>query len=92
MQLELDRRRQVVPNFETIMSSGRYKQVLTDCFFILVHPYPFLVGKDVQMYNTIIESDMSYHLNDFLQLFAMIRVVKACIKLINLSAWRSNSA
>lgn len=92
MQLELDRRRHVVPNLETIISSGRFKRVLIDCFFIIVHPYPFIVGKDVQFYNTIIESDMNYHVNDFLQLFAMVRVVKAWIKLINLSAWRSNSA
>lgn len=33
-----------------------------------------------------------YNVNDFLQWFAMIRIVKAGIRLINLTMWKSNSA
>lgn len=92
IQLNLDKKRSKVPHFDTLFSSERLQNILIECFVILVHPYPFIVGKGVYVYNTQIQSDVYYSINDFLQWFAMIRILKAGIRLINLTLWKSSSA
>lgn len=92
IQLNLDKKRFKVPHFDTLLSSDRLQSILLECFVILVHPYPFVIGKGVYVYNTQIQSDVYYSVNDFLQWFAMIRILKAGIRLINLTLWKSSSA
>jgi len=90
--LELDKKRLKVPKFENLLSSGKYKLILWDCFIILLHPYPFLVGKGTTMYNTVIDADIYYNYNDFLQMASMIRIVKMGIILIHITKWGTNSS
>lgn len=92
VELSIDKRRFKAPHFETLFSSGRFRTICLDCFIILVHPYPFIVGQEVQVYNSTLQMYVPYNVNDFLQWFAMIRIVKAGIRLINLTMWKSNSA
>ena len=92
IQLNLDKKRFKVPPFETFYSSGRIWWIMLDCIIILIHPYPFIVGTGGHLYNSILDRYIFYHYNDFLQMLAMIRLVKTGIKIINLTEWRSNSA
>lgn len=92
IQLKIDKKRLKVPAFETFFSSGRIWSLLLDCFLQLLHPYPFIVGEGAYIYNNIVDRQLHYHYNDFLQILAMIRLVKAGLKTINLTVWRSNSA
>lgn len=92
IQLKLDKRRFKVPHFENLITSGRIKWILVDWFIILLHPYPFLIHSGYSMYNSILQADIYYNINEFLQICAMVRIVKAGIKLINLTVWRSNSS
>lgn len=92
IQLNLDKKRFKTPHFETLFSKNRLKHILLDCIIILIHPYPFLVGYTATYYNPQIESDVTYNVNDFLQWFAMFRIIKVGMRLINLTMWKSNSA
>lgn len=92
VELNIDKKRFKAPHFETIYSSGRLSTICLDCLIILVHPYPFIVGQEVEVWNAFLQMHVPYYINDFLQWIAMIRLVKAGIRLINLTMWKSNSA
>lgn len=92
IQLDLDKKRFKAPHFETIFSKSRLLHILLDCAIFLIHPYPFLVGLHATYYNQQISNDITYNINDFLQWFAMIRIIKVGARLINLTRWKSNSA
>lgn len=92
IKLELDKSLMKVPYHQNIITSGRWIRVLINWVIILAHPYPFLVGKTTTMYNGIHEVEMVYHINDFLHMVSMIRIVKMGLKFINLTTWKSNSS
>ena len=80
---------------DTLGSSGRLYNILIECAILMVHPYPFFVGKKhVLQRNTIGEAsgEIYYHINDFFHLFSLFRFLFKLISVLNISVWQSRSA
>jgi hypothetical protein len=58
-----------------LFQSHRFGQMMTDCCVMYLQPYPFLVGRRVEIYNHILGQNIYYHWNDVLHVLLLLRLV-----------------
>lgn len=91
IQQRIDRKRYKVPLNQGLMK-GRGLSIVFSCLLTLLHPYPQFMGMRVEVYSAEVGMEISYHLNEILHMLAMLRVLLAGSKLMNLSVYRSASS
>lgn len=82
----------LVSRSATLWSVGLFRDMCITWFILLMQPYPFLIGIRVYMYNDILKQEPYYHVNDFLQMMGIFRVILILKKSLALTSWRSNSS
>lgn len=70
----------------------RIKKIVFECTLILLHPYSFLVGRKVKVYNRIVNLHIYYNVNDFMNILAVVRLLYFFKILLKLTNWESISA
>ena len=66
--------------------------MLVEIGLVSVHPYPFLVGRTYEVYNTALKDSVYYYVNDFLNLLAFFRLFYIITALLLVTEWMSDSA
>lgn len=77
---------------DNLTSTGRIKIVVLECALIMVHPYPFFVGKQHEIFNGTVDQMIYYHVNDYFQLFSLVRFTYVLGSALNITDWKSRSA
>lgn len=76
----------------TLFNSGLWKEIVVLCILFMFHPYPFLIGQRVYYKFNDFTDPVYYHLNDFLHMASMPRIVYAVCKAFDMSEWVSSSS
>ena len=92
LYLRMSKNRGTAKATDNLASTGRIKIILIECLLVVVHPYPFFVGDKLIYYNEAVGMHIYYHVNDFFQLFSLVRFVYFLTSILNISVWRSRSS
>ena len=90
--LRMSKNRGEAEESDTLTSSGRLPVVVFECALLMVHPYPFFVGRKHYVYNEFIDQMIYYHVNDFFQLLSLVRFLYILLSILNITVWQSRSA
>lgn len=77
---------------DNLTSTGRIRIVILECGLIMVHPYPFFVGKKRVIYNDVVDQKIYYHVNDYFQLLSLVRFTYVLASCLNITEWKSRAA
>lgn len=77
---------------DNLTSTGRIKIVILECGLIMIHPYPFFVGKKYEIYNEHVDQKIYYYVNDFFQLLSLVRFIYVLSSALNITDWKSRSS
>lgn len=77
---------------DTLITSDKYKKILIEWAFLAIHPYSFLLGRKVTVFNRDLQMDIFYHYNDYLSLLSIFKNVYILKLLLQKSIWKSSKA
>ena len=92
VEMEMDRIRMKISVYDGLFSTGRIWALGLEIFLVMLHPYPWLVGQGTTIPNPIIDLNIYYNINDFLNMLSLVRIIWIFPKMINFTVWRSNSS
>lgn len=76
----------------TLWETTLWKKLVFDWVFFLFQPYPFLIGIRVYVWNPPLQDYIYYHVNDFLHMLSILRVIYVAGRPFNLSSYMSSSS
>lgn len=89
--LKMAKNRGEVEKNDTIATTGKLKYVVLECFIYMLIPYPFFVGiKRIQL-NYVVDQEIYYHFNDYLQLLSIVRLCYVMVNVFHITVWNSRS-
>ena len=77
---------------DDLTSTKRTAIIIFECSLIMIHPYPFFVGIKHVRYNEFAGQDIYYYVNDYFQLFSLLRFAYTLGSALNVTIWKSSSA
>lgn len=90
--LDLDKLKGLIETNDSIISSKRYKRIIVEWIILSIHPYSFLLGGKVELFNKEVAGTIYYNYNDYLALLSVFRNIYALKLVLNMSVWKSSSA
>lgn len=92
LYLKMSKNKGTAKATDNLASTGRYKIVLLECVLIMIHPSPFFVGRKRIVFNESKQQEIYYYLNDYFQIFSLVRFTYFLSSAFNISIWKSRSA
>jgi hypothetical protein len=74
LYLEWYRSRKLMTNFDTLITTGWWQNMIIEQIICLIAPYPFLVNYDYSEVNTDYKVTIQYDINQILMCFSFLRV------------------
>jgi hypothetical protein len=91
-KLKLEKMEGDAEQSETVFAGHRFSKMIFEFVLLFLQPYPFLVHKRHYVHNDLIDADIYYNWNDYLQLISLSKYIYLISAFLNTTRWKSSSA